>query len=727
MMFESGASVGHYRLVQRVGAGGMGVVWKAVDTRLDREVALKFLPDDLAADPGAIARFEREARALAALNHPNIVIVHAVDQAEGVRFMAMELLPGPTLRDLIPPGGMAFARLLELATGIADALAAAHAQGVVHHDLKPANVVMTAAGGAKVLDFGLARVRRPVGVPANSESSTRALPEHDPPAGTLHYMCPEQLRGRSVDRRGDLFALGVVLYEMATGRRPFEAPSVHGLTAAILVDAPVPPSRLRPDLPRRFDELVARCLEKDPDLRLQSAEEARALLAALRADGPAAGSDPPASVAVLPFADMSQQKDQDYFCEGIAEEVITLLAQVRDLRVASRIASFQFKGAPLDGREIGRRLGVRHLLEGSVRKSGERLRVTAELSDVEGGFCVWSGRYDRDMQDVFAIQEEIARDIVGALQLELSPSQRHALGRAPTTDVAAYEFYLKGRMYFYQYNRRGVGFARELFTRAIERDPGFALAYAGLADCCTYLFMHVVGQDAARDAALEAARHAVRLDAALAQAHVSLGLALSLTCDHAAAEREFETALALAPRLFEAHYFFARDRFMQGQLERAAELYERAGALRPEDYQSPLLAGQVHADLDRPERAEAARRRGLLVAERRLALQPDDVRALYMGANALVALDERDRGLEWAQRALALDPEDAMLLYNLACIHALAGRPGEALDFLERSVRAGMNRLGWVRHDSNLDAIRGEARFAAVLLELERDATAGRA
>ena len=719
MSIEPGSSLAHYRLIEKIGEGGMGVVWKALDTRLRREVAIKVLPEALTAEAGALQMLQREAQAVAALNHPSIVTIYSVEEADGLRFLTMELLRGRTLREDIPAGGLALERFLDIAGALADALGAAH--GVVHRDLKPANVVVTASGRVKILDFGLARVL--TGDPAGFSSgfTTGAWAREGQLVGTLHYMSPEQLRGQRADHRSDIFALGVMLYEMATGRRQFEAETVAGLAAAILMDAPLPPSRLRPGLPRRLDEIVARCLEKDPELRLQHAADLCAMLAELRGDPAVARAESLPSVAVLPFHDMSQERDQDYFCEGIAEEIIGALAQVGTLRVASRISAFQFKGAPLGSREIGRRLGVRNLLEGSVRKAGDRLRISAELTDVEAGFCLWSERYDRDVRDVFAIQEEIARNIVQALRLTLSPREQEALGKLGTSHVEAYEYYLRGRKFFYQYSRRGIEFARQMFARAIELDPAYASAHAGLADCCTYLFMHVIGRDEMRTAAIEAARRAVELDPDLAQAHVSLGLALSLTRDHDTAEREFEAALRLEPRLFEAHYFYARDAFMQGKLERAVRLYALAAEIRPEDYQAPLLAGQIYEDLKQPEQAEAARRHGLQVAETRLALNPDDVRALYMGANALVALGERERGLEWAQRAFVLDPTDAMLLYNLACIYAMAARGEEALDFLARSVEAGMNRLAWLQNDSNLDSIRADARYQAILRRLEGD------
>jgi non-specific serine/threonine protein kinase len=724
MRMEAGASLAHYRLIEKVGEGGMGVVWKALDTRLGREIAIKVLSEELASDRESLARFEREARAIAALNHPNIVTIHSVEEVAGVRFFTMELLAGRTLRELIPPEGMSFDQLSEIASAIADALGAAHERGIVHRDLKPANIVISEAGRVKVLDFGLAKIRQVTRVPAGSEPSTREW-SNGRISGTLSYMSPEQLQGRSADHRSDLFAFGIILYEMATGRRPFQGESVAALAAAILTEDPLPPSRLRPELPQRFDQVVAGCLQKDPGRRTQTAAEVRTLLVAIPGEPPSTRDEPDRSVAVLPFADLSQQKDQGYFCEGIADEIITTLAQVENLRVASRIASFPFKDTTLESREIGRRLGARHLLSGSVRKAGEHLRITAELADVEAGERLWSERFDRDLQDIFAIQEEIARNIVLAMRLTLTPREKKAFGKVATTDIKAYDYYLRGRMYFYQFSRRGIEFARGMFARAVEVDPDYALAHTGLADCCTYIYMHVLGSDEMRASALEAARRAVELDPELAQARVSLGLALSLTRDHEAAEREFETALRLDPRLFEAHYFYARDRFMQGKLDQAAGLYERACELRPEDYQAPLLVGQIYEDRGEAQRAAEFRRRGLRAAENRLEIHPDDVRALYMGANALVALGETERGLEWAQRALALDPGDGMLLYNLACIFAMAGRREQALDFLERSVEAGMNRLAWVQHDSNLDSIRGDARYEAVVRHLQEGSAGG--
>jgi len=369
-------------------------------------------------------------------------------------------------------------------------------------------------------------------------------------------------------------------------------------------------------------------------------------------------------------------------------------------------------------REIGKRLQVGALLDGTVRKAGDRLRVTVELVDASDGFRIWSERYDRELQDIFAIQDDIAHRVVEALQLTLSASERHSLRTRPTLHVEAYDYYLRGRNYFYRYNRRGIEFARQLFAHAIEIDPRFARAHAGMADCSAYLYLYAGRDSTNLERALAASRHAVEFDATLAEAHASLGVALSMNGQSVEAERAFGRAIELNPDLFEARYFYARDLFVQGRLDEAARQYEEASRVRPEDYQALLLVAQIYEDLGRSEQAGVARRRGIELAAEHLKLNPDDARARYMGANGLVALGEREQGLAWAAEALALEPDDPMLLFNVACVYSLAGERARALDCLERAVQVGLAQRGWLEHDSNLDTIRDEPRFRALMTRL---------
>ena len=441
--------------------------------------------------------------------------------------------------------------------------------------------------------------------------------------------------------------------------------------------------------------------------------------------GSVAGEPPPSptphgpAVAVLPFADLSREKDQAYFCDGVAEEIINALGRIQGLRVASRTSSFQFRGAGADSREIGRRLRVGALLSGSVRRSEERLRVAVELTSVGNGFRLWSERYDREMQDVFAIQDEIAESVARALEVTFARGEAIAPRKPPTTDLRAYDCYLKGRSYFYQYSPKGVEFALRMFLRAMELDGNYAQAYAGLADCWSYIYLYSDRSEVVRAQAGWASRKAVEMDPGSASAQASRGFSLSLGGDNQEAERAFERAIQLDPGLFEAYYFYARHSFANGRPEQAARLYEEAMRARPDDFQSPLLVAQIYDDLGRPAEAAASRRRGIEIAQRHLQTNPDDARALYMSANGLVALGERERGRQAAERARAIRPDDPMLLYNVGCIFSLLGLADPALDCLEKAAGGGLTQKGWYEHDSNLDALRSHPRFQGLLRGLE--------
>ncbi len=424
------------------------------------------------------------------------------------------------------------------------------------------------------------------------------------------------------------------------------------------------------------------------------------------------------SVAILPFADLSPEKDQRYFCDGLAAELIAALARVQGLRVAPRSSSIRFRNTE-DAQEAGLQLGVATVVAASVARSDQRLRVGVRLVRTEDGEELWTRAYDRPLEDVFAVQKEIAERIAHRLEFRLDERHRRALERPPTSNVRAYEYYLEGRERFFEYRRRGVEAALALFNRALELDSDYPRALAGVAECCCYLVMYADGDECLLEQAEQASRRCLEVAPDLAEAQVARGLVLSLQKRYAASEDAFEKAIELNPKLFEAYYFYARNSFAQGDLETAAKLYKHAAIIDPDDYQAPLLLGQIYDSLERPAEAAVVRRQGVRAAERRLRHSPEESRALYMAANALVCLGQSERGLRWAERALALEPDEPMLLYNVGCIYSLAGKHDRAMDCIEKAVAGGDAYVDWLRQDSNLDPIRDHPGFRALLARYE--------
>jgi serine/threonine protein kinase/tetratricopeptide (TPR) repeat protein len=717
-----GRTISHFKILSELGAGGMGVVYAAEDSRLKRRVALKFLPAALSSDEEAKRRFFQEAQAASALNHANICTVYDVGETEdGAPWIAMAHYEGQTLQEIVQSGAMAESEVIQIAVQLASGLAAAHNAGIIHRDIKPANVFRTDSGRIVILDFGVAKLEGSAGL-----TRTRAA------VGTVAYMSPEQLRGEDIDHRADLWSLGVLMYELLSGKRPFEGDYEQAVMYSILNEYPVPITKLRPEVSPHVSAVVHRLLARDASERfpdagsfaaaLTDAPERQASSAPATQDVTASAdsADGEVSVAVLPFADLSPQSDQLYFCEGMAEEIINALIQVDSIRVTSRSSAFQFAGTAGDIRDIGKRLAVSNIVEGSVRKAANRLRVTVQLTDVERDRRIWSERYDGQLEDVFDMQDAIARMVVDALRRQIGAAEEDELVNTPATDVRAYDFYLRGRHLLYRFGKKNLLEAVRQFSLAVEIDPAYAPAYAGMADTLASLYQEFGKDTSHLERALEASRTAIHLRPGLAEAHSARAIALAWAKQYEEAEREFDVATTLNPRLFEAHYFWARACFTQGKFEEAVIHYEDAAAARPDDYQALTLAASVYAALDRPEDAADARTRALGRIEKRLEISPEDTRALYFGAGCLVELGEVERGLEWVERALERDPEALDTLYNAACVYALAGRPQAAMDCLETTLALGSAASReWVMHDSDLASLKDEPRFQEFLSKLK--------
>lgn len=706
-----GAQLAHYKIIGELGGGGMGVVYKAEDTKLGRSVALKVISPGKTVSENDKARLLREAQSAAALRHPNICTVFEIGEHEDVAYIAMDFIPGRPLDQIVDGAPMELGRALGIANQVAQGLQAAHDKNIVHRDIKCANIMVDDDDRVTILDFGIAKLP---GKPQTGEGKT---------FGTIAYMSPEQSRGDAVDHRSDIWSLGICLYEMMAGRLPFEG-SHDSAVVYQIVNQNVPSlTSLGFNVPKSVTRILDRALQKDPDDRYQLVDQ---MLADLKfatkelKSGAAASAGAQPSVAVLPFTNMSADKEQEYFCDGIAEDIITSLSQIEGLRVAARTSSFALRDSRLDVREIGQKLGVETILEGSVRKSGNQLRITAQLVSVSDGYHLWSERYDRNLEDVFAIQDEIGHNIVQALKVQLTDREKRVLEKIPTTDMEAYEFYIRGRQYFYSMGVKGFEYARNMFTSAIIRDPHYALAYCGLADCYALIYQYYDGDRSNIENALTASRKALDLDAELAEAHASYGLAVSLDGRFEEAEKEFERAIALSPKLFEAYYFYARTARSQGKLEKAAELFSMASAVRPEDFQAPILAGDTYRGLKQTDRMMQSFRRGLAVATSHLEFHPEDARAWYLGAHAHLELGDRDEALRWSEKAMILAPHDAATLYNAGCLFCIMGEVDKCFECLESAVDNGFAHPQWLESDPDLEAIRDDARYGVLLERLAR-------
>ena len=701
---------GSYTIDRELGRGGMSAVFLAQDRKHRRAVAIKVLHPELAASMGA-ERFLQEIEVAARLSHPHILPLFDSGSADDLLYYVMPYVEGESLRERLDrEQQLPVEEAVHHARAIAAAIDYASRQGIVHRDIKPENVMLY-EGEAMVMDFGIAK--------AASVISAATLTQAGMVVGTPAYVSPEQAAGEvNLDGRSDQYSLACVLYEMLTGELPFSAATPQGMMSKRFTETPRPLRALRAAIPENVERAVARAMALEPGGRFATAGQfALALVSGSTSTPsqtvalPSAGSAAK-SVAVLPFANMSTDADSEYFTDGMAEEIINALSKIQALRVASRTSSFAFKGRNEDISEIGKKLKVSTVLEGSVRKMGNRLRITAQLVNVADGYQLWSERYDREIEDVFAIQDDISQAIVKALRVILSEDEKKQIEKARVVNVEAYDFYLRGRQSFHQLRRKSLDYARQMFEKAIAVDPGYALAYAGVADCYSLLYTYFDAREFNQRQADIASSKALELEPDLAEAHVARGMAVSLSKRYDEAVVEFERAIQLNPKLFDAVYWYARAELSQGKFEHAIRLFERASVLRPEDYQTGTFLAQALKSLGRMEEAQLMRRRQVLVIEQHLELHPDDARAWIFGAGSM---DDIERATIFIQRAMTVDPDDPMVLYNVACSYANMGKIPECLDALEQAVSKGWGDRTWIEHDSDLDSIRAEPRYLALI------------
>jgi TolB-like protein/predicted Ser/Thr protein kinase len=674
-----GQTISHYRITEKLGEGGMGVVYKADDLTLERPVALKFLSPRALGTEDDRLRFVHEAKAAAALNHPNICTVYEIGQDDGKSFIAMELVEGEDLRSRMREAPLPLEQALTIAADIGRALAAAHDKGIVHRDIKPANVFITEDHIVKIMDFGLARM-----------AGRAELTQAGTTLGTVAYMSPEQARGETIDGRTDIWSLGVVLYEMLTGVRPFRGDSDGAVIYSILNREPAPPGDLRAGLSRALDDAVMKMLAKDVPSRYREAREVAGDLFAIR-NAPEAGaltrrlaaaSAAQPSVAVLPFANLSANPEQEYFCDGMAEEIINSLAQLDGLRIVARTSSFAFKGKNEDVREMGRKLGVETLLEGSVRRAGNRLRVTTQLINVSDGCHLWSERFDREMQDVFAIQDEISLAVTDALKVRLLGDDKAKVVKRHTESFEAYKAYLKGRYHWFIRSSSDIEKAIEYLEEAVSIDPEYALAHAGLADCYGVLSMYrPVAPQQVYPKAKAAALKALELDDSLAEAHAALSTVMeNYEWDWDGAERELERAIELNPGYATAYQWKAEELITRGRFEEAVEVMYRARELDPLSLFMNARVGMVLYYARRYDDAKA-------ILNTTLEVDPGFAQARYF-LSLVYSMEER------YDEAIEMVPDESFRAW-VAVLHAWNGDLDRAREVMDDVLSRGSGGYEW--------------------------------
>lgn len=704
-----GQTISHYKILEKLGEGGMGVVYKAQDITLDRSVAIKFLPARLSGSEENKARFMQEAKAAAALNHRHILNIYEIDERDGSMFLVMEFVEGKTLKhhiaELKSGSGLPINQAMDWMTQIAEGLHAAHQRQIIHRDIKSENIMIDRNGQLKIMDFGLAKLRSSAGLTKTGTS-----------LGTLSYMSPEQAQGLPADNRSDLWSLGVVFFEMLTGDLPFKAEHEAALLYLVVNEESPLPSALDRRIPHQIDGVLRKMLAKDRAQRYQSMQELIDTLRAVRAEvETTAVASSKKAIAVLPFDNISADKENEYFGDGLTEELIVNLSRLKDIDVVSRTTSLQYKGTKKDVKTIGRELGVRYILEGSVRKFQDNLRIAVQLVDVESDRQLWAESYKGKLADVFDIQEQVSKQIVDALMVKLTPSEQVVLTKRATVNAEAFDCNLRARNFLYRYTKNSVQFAIQLFKRAIELDPRYAAAYAGLGEAYATLYQNFERKEEWLDKAVEASLKALMYDSTLSEAYASLGLSYLHRKSFDEALTAGQKAIELDPNNYTAYWILGRTLHTLDRDQEALDLFNKVHKLNPDFYANYADLMTIHERLGNQEKYQEALRNALEAYPRYLAQHPDDARAHMFHAIALVQAGNKDQAKVEATRAVELSPSDPLMMYNAACFYARMGETGTALSALGDALAAGYAAFEWMKRDPDLESIQDHPQYIELM------------
>ena len=701
----TGQTILHYNILEKLGEGGMGVVYKAKDTTLDRIVAVKFLPAHFSVNEEHKARFLQEAKAAAALNHPNICTIHGVEEDAGQMFIVMEYLEGDTLKSLIKKKQLSVDEIVQIGLQIAEGLASAHSKGIVHRDIKADNIMLTPDHRVKIMDFGLAKLR---GGAQLTRSGTNV--------GTICYMSPEQIQGENVGPQSDLWSFGVVLYEMLTRRLPFSGEHEAAIIYEILNLDPQPVLAHRPDISEQIQMLVAGLLQKNQSKRPLSAQ---AVIDRLRKPPGDSMRPDEKSIAVLYFENMSSEKESEYFCAGMTEDIITDLSKIKELKVISRTDVFPFRNKEVNTRHVGETLRVNYILEGSVRKSANKMRITAQLIAVDTGFHVWADRFDRLVEDIFDVQTEVSQKIAAALKISLTESERQSIAKRPTEDLRAYDFYMRGKEIMYRRGKRNNEAAIRMFQDAVSLDPNFGSAYAALAEAFSYMYIWYDGDKKWLGKTIEASQKALAYDPNSAEAQFGIGTVYYHQKRFQEAKEVWKKVIQNNPDFYDAHRWLGIAADISGEYDSALRYYEQCVNLKPYSeepwmhiYMTFLRKGDHDSSLE-------AKKKLLEVGERKLKINPEDAIALSRMAGPYADFGDREKALAALKKVLEIDPNDGLAQYNCACTYAVMGDKKQALICLRNAVASGYrNVCEWVKSDPDLVSLHNDPEYESLVLEM---------